>query len=117
METFLAYWFLVSLPGVLYLGKKWHETHARLISSQNTYTGAVVYWNELLASEKADRLAAQSALRGLENAIKARASGAMPPRPRIRAGYATIRKAVEQHNRQDAELQEARERDTAFVES
>lgn len=54
--------------------------------------------------------------------IKIQERAALPPAAvqpssrRIRAGYATIRKAVEANNRHEAEIEEKREQDTAFVE-
>lgn len=68
-----------------------------------------------------ERDAIQAEYDALLEKLRQQALTPTPPQPqnrRIRAGsYADIRKANEAANRESAELEEARERDTAFVEN
>lgn len=125
METFLAYWFMGSL---VLIGWGWRVAwlqFKRAEHSEKTLGDCEASWSGESEAWNAER---KGILAELDEAVKDRDElvkkimeksalppPVQPPAPRrIRAGYATIRKAVEANNRQEAEIEEARERDTAF---
>lgn len=127
METFLAYWFMGSLIALWVCVVKWRHWFKTAEYREMIRLEANASWEKEHALLKnsyefcdRERVAINAEYNSLVEKLRQQALTPPPPAThnrRIRAGsWSEVRKASEEFNRTQAENEEARERDTAFVE-